>query len=306
VIIETRGHRRRQGPAWIEQVSAKRRDVAADVAIAVSSSGFTEGAIALGLTEGVQMRAVRTCTPAYIAEHSYHHIPPADTYQTHEVVAIPMERRGQYSPLVLEKGGYICSADGSEPLTDGQLMTLFPDTIWQHATVEEDEVKLEFRMRNPRPEGFTFEVRSEEERVAVAELYIRFRMVFRQEAWTIDDAHEYSSPDGTSYVSFIAKNPTTGWSLPVVEQTAGPDNLTSELFLLRFRGGVALAAEVAETLWKPDPTGFVPGDRERRMIAMAAEMCRNATTSHFVLIVGDGPYPANRPRAAHECSVIWM
>ena len=75
VVLEVRDHSRPQGPSWIEQIAAKRRDVDADIAIAVSKSGFTTGAQSLAESEGIQLRTVKRRPAEYVIQHIYGQAP---------------------------------------------------------------------------------------------------------------------------------------------------------------------------------------------------------------------------------------
>lgn len=58
VVLECRDRQSRQGIEWIEQLAVKARDVRADRAIAVSSSGFSEGARETAEREGIELRSI--------------------------------------------------------------------------------------------------------------------------------------------------------------------------------------------------------------------------------------------------------
>ena len=59
IIIECRDRTRVEDVRWIEELATKVRDVGAQKAIAVSSSGFSEGAAALAASEGVELRTMK-------------------------------------------------------------------------------------------------------------------------------------------------------------------------------------------------------------------------------------------------------
>jgi hypothetical protein len=56
VFFECRDRSKRQGPTWIEQIATKRKDVGANLAVAVSSSGFTPAALRLAKELQVAVR----------------------------------------------------------------------------------------------------------------------------------------------------------------------------------------------------------------------------------------------------------
>lgn len=59
VIIECRDRAGKQGVDWIEQLASKRDDVGAQVAMAVSASGFTRGALKLAESRQVLLRNLK-------------------------------------------------------------------------------------------------------------------------------------------------------------------------------------------------------------------------------------------------------
>lgn len=66
VIIECRDRKGNEDVIWIEQLATKREDVGADKAVAVSSTGFTEGAINLATTENIELRTLKEIDPKEI------------------------------------------------------------------------------------------------------------------------------------------------------------------------------------------------------------------------------------------------
>ena len=61
-IVECRLHSRRQDVKWIEEMCGRRISLNADEAIAVSASGFTEGAIRKGQRLGVALKRLQSLT----------------------------------------------------------------------------------------------------------------------------------------------------------------------------------------------------------------------------------------------------
>lgn len=59
MIIECRDRIDVEDVRWIEELATKRRDVGADKAIAVSSSGFSSGAVSLAASEGIELRTLK-------------------------------------------------------------------------------------------------------------------------------------------------------------------------------------------------------------------------------------------------------
>lgn len=66
VIFECRDCARRQGVEWIEQLASERTDVGAQLAVAVSSSGFTRAAAAYARAHSVMPRRVKELDPTDI------------------------------------------------------------------------------------------------------------------------------------------------------------------------------------------------------------------------------------------------
>jgi hypothetical protein len=58
IMVECREWKRRQGVEWIEQVASKRSAIGAATAVAVSSSGFTKGALQKARHEGIETRGI--------------------------------------------------------------------------------------------------------------------------------------------------------------------------------------------------------------------------------------------------------
>jgi restriction endonuclease len=70
-IIECRMHSRRQNKTWIEQVAGKKIGLGADRAIAVSSSGFSKGALQKAKQLGVIAKVLETLTEKEISSWPY-------------------------------------------------------------------------------------------------------------------------------------------------------------------------------------------------------------------------------------------
>jgi hypothetical protein len=67
VHVECRMHSRPQDVGWIEQLIGRRTTLNADAMIAVSSSGFTEGALKTASHNGIVVRDLLTLTEQEIA-----------------------------------------------------------------------------------------------------------------------------------------------------------------------------------------------------------------------------------------------
>jgi len=63
-LVECRLHRRRQGVKWVEELIGRRQSLAAEAVIAVSSSGFTKGALRKAERYNVILRDLRELTDA--------------------------------------------------------------------------------------------------------------------------------------------------------------------------------------------------------------------------------------------------
>lgn len=61
-LVECRIHKARQQVQWIEELIGRHQSLAADATIAVSSSGFTKGALAKARRYGIHVRDLRTLT----------------------------------------------------------------------------------------------------------------------------------------------------------------------------------------------------------------------------------------------------
>ena len=61
-LVECRHHKSRQDVQWIEQLIGRRVSLGAQIVIAVSSSGFTAGAIAKGRKHGIVLRDLQQLT----------------------------------------------------------------------------------------------------------------------------------------------------------------------------------------------------------------------------------------------------
>ena len=63
IIIECRDQKGNEDVRWIEEIASKRKDVGANRAIAVSSSGFTAGAINLAQANDIELRTLEQVDP---------------------------------------------------------------------------------------------------------------------------------------------------------------------------------------------------------------------------------------------------
>src|ERR1700692_4766312 len=63
-LVECRRHRRPQGVKWVEELIGRRQSLAADGVIAVSSSGFTKGALLKAQRYSVILRDLHRLTDA--------------------------------------------------------------------------------------------------------------------------------------------------------------------------------------------------------------------------------------------------
>jgi hypothetical protein len=63
-LVECRRHRRPQGVKWVEELIGRRQSLVADGVIAVSSSGYTKGALLKAQRYGVTLRDLRRLTDA--------------------------------------------------------------------------------------------------------------------------------------------------------------------------------------------------------------------------------------------------
>ena len=68
IVLETRDRNETDDVRWIEQLATKREDVLASKIVAVSSSGFTEGAKNTAKRLGIELRAIEDLTLGSIAE----------------------------------------------------------------------------------------------------------------------------------------------------------------------------------------------------------------------------------------------
>lgn len=130
VILECRDRARAQGAPWIEQLSGKRDSVGADVAVAVSSSGFTGPAQRKAEALGIQTRrldevtaeAVRSwCQVEYLElnlrRSDIIHVsigidPDTTSAITDEAKAILQQRDVNAPVFVISKDGRRCSLSG--------------------------------------------------------------------------------------------------------------------------------------------------------------------------------------------------
>ena len=72
-LVECRLHQARQDVKWIEELIGRRASLNADGLIAVSDSGFTEGAIKKARRFGVVLRDLQSLTPGEVAEWGQSH-----------------------------------------------------------------------------------------------------------------------------------------------------------------------------------------------------------------------------------------
>jgi len=63
VIIECRDRKGTEDVTWIEQLASKRKDVGAHKAVAVSSTGFSSGAINMAKAEDIELRTLEEVNP---------------------------------------------------------------------------------------------------------------------------------------------------------------------------------------------------------------------------------------------------
>jgi len=63
VAIECRERKKAQGIVWIEEIISKKKDIGADIMIAVSSSKFTSGAVRSAQSAGVLLRYIKSFNP---------------------------------------------------------------------------------------------------------------------------------------------------------------------------------------------------------------------------------------------------
>lgn len=63
IILECRDRKKKQQVAWIEQIASKKEDVEAHKAIAVTSTGFSKGAVNTALRHNIELRTMETITP---------------------------------------------------------------------------------------------------------------------------------------------------------------------------------------------------------------------------------------------------
>lgn len=68
VIIECRDRRNKQDVTWIEQIATKKDDIGAHKAIAVSSSGFSDGAKRKAIAKNIEIRTLEEINPEEIIE----------------------------------------------------------------------------------------------------------------------------------------------------------------------------------------------------------------------------------------------
>lgn len=219
-IFEVRDHRRPQGPGWIEQVGAKRRDVGAHGAVAVSTSGFTKGAVALAAQEAVEIRTLRSAEVDDILRRAYwpENAPKVLVLVKEELKVSPI--RGGVS--LVPTTGDLYLADAKAPLGADGLRRLVPDNAWQESRWQNDTtLACRFRLGNPRPDGTTVQLRTKHGIEPLDELFIDYTAVCRNEWIPLSDAHEYSAPDGTSFAYALATHLETGLRGVVVMQTGG-------------------------------------------------------------------------------------
>lgn len=232
-IVEVRARGPRQGPDWIEQVSAKRRDVGAQVAIAVSASGFTSGAAALASYEGIQVRTLADVDTNKLLSQVYWSLPTVNVITNQSLKLLPIihndQEKHEKIKFTLDQ---LYVVGGIEPINGQELIEIFPIEIWNSAKFRGNKIRFEFRLRLPRPDGFTLELRTQNNILRLSELYVDYCVTYKRETLTYKNAHEYQSPDGLSYGYFEANHPLLG-SFVLVCQTGGiPQPLPTEIISL--------------------------------------------------------------------------
>ncbi|MGA2160973.1 MAG: restriction endonuclease [Methanoregula sp.] len=63
IVLECRDRKTKGGVEWIEQITQKTRDIGANKVIAVSTSGFTKGAIEKAKFKNIECRTLKEVTP---------------------------------------------------------------------------------------------------------------------------------------------------------------------------------------------------------------------------------------------------
>ena len=221
-IVEVRDHNRPQGPAWIEQVSAKRRDVRAHVAVAVSASGFTRGAISLAAREGVELRTLASVEAADVPNRAFWKLPKVHVITNEQLRITPLEIRDGIPRGISFGDAVLFDVRSDAPLNPADLRDRIPIDVWRHARQEDRSLRTEFRIRMPRPDGFSLDLRFGSVRRAIDELYVDYRMNYTEEEFLLSEGGEYFFVDGTAYAYLHAKHPAFGnQSIVLVVQTAG-------------------------------------------------------------------------------------
>jgi len=259
VILEARDHSRRQGTAWVEQVASKRADVRADVAVAVSRSGFTAGAIALAEAVGVQLRTVQPRSTEYVLANMSGTLgtmyASTDGSFNARLARIDGAEPDHLSELLDAPPGGLFARGCEQPLSYAELCGLIPLEIMQEAVVSGDKLTLIFALLNPRPDGLLLEYRTEDGvRINFDALLIEIELNFTHYHWEISEVEEYSSPDGTAFAFFLGTIEELSLVSRFVCQTGGADaKLTNELLLIKadsteiaYTGYMANGAEDSE------------------------------------------------------------
>lgn len=232
-IIEVRDRGGHQGPDWIEQVSTKRRDVGAQVAIAVSSGGFTSGAEALAAHEGIQIRTIADVNVSELLNRIYWNLPTFNfiTSQSLQVAAIINDEFGQHE-TTNNTQGQLYRVGSDDPIEGRELVEVFPTEIWNSAEFNGNVIRIEFRLKLPRPDGFALELRTQSSCVRFPELYVDYRLTFKRERISYRKAHEYKTPDGLSYGYFEANHPLIGPMRFVCQSGGDPRPLPTKIITL--------------------------------------------------------------------------
>jgi hypothetical protein len=221
-IAEVRDRRRRQGVDWIEQVISKRRDIGADVALAVSSSGFTASAIRVGAEAGVRMWTLCERDPTEILSQvtkDNHH---TGMGYVDRVVFRPIVDRAAWEAAVAAAGNewVLRRVDTDSLLALRDLIVRIPDHIWAQATLSGgDRETIQCILQLPRSDGFDIEIRSGSVAVGLEGAYIEVETVIDR-SFSYGPAYEYMRSDGLSFAYIMRHHPVFGDS-PLIAQTGG-------------------------------------------------------------------------------------
>ena len=126
VIVECRDRKGNEDVTWIEQLATKREDVGADKAVAVSSTGFSKGAINLATAENIELRTLEEIDPNEILlwfafkeftvlkrSSSFDHISIKLTAPDTVTLAFPPEVLSKFSPFDINAQIFRKKIDGS-------------------------------------------------------------------------------------------------------------------------------------------------------------------------------------------------